>query len=195
MMKRILIADCEDSFVYNLVELIRRRKDCRVEVLDVKYCASIDLERYDAVLLSPGPNVPNEVEGLMNLIQRAYKKVPVFGVCLGMQALALFFGGQLVQLKRPLHGHADYLRLSQEASILFEGFDLTSPIGRYHSWSVDEEAFPDELKILAYSVDDNTIQAMAHRTLPIYAVQFHPESYLSPNGAKLVNNWLDALDF
>ncbi|MBB6275857.1 anthranilate synthase component II [Porphyromonas circumdentaria] len=192
-MAHILVADCHDSFVYNLIEIIRNTDGCSYEVYPIEVCGEMQLDTFDALLLSPGPGHPTEMKGLFDLIERTYRRMPIMGVCLGLQALACFFGGNLRQLSRPLHGHADYLRLSSPTEEWFSAFPLDSCIGRYHSWVVDEETFPKELRVVAYAKSDNTIMALRHRSLPIYAVQFHPESYISLHGAELIKYWLRSI--
>ena len=189
-MAHILVADCHDSFVYNLIEIVRSTSGCSYEVYPIEQCRGVCLDRFDALLLSPGPGHPTEMDGLSELIERTYRCMPIMGVCLGLQALACFFGGSLRQLSRPLHDHADRLRLTDAEKVWFKAFPIESCIGRYHSWVIDEQSFPKELQVIAYAESDGTIMALRHKALPIYAVQFHPESYLSPYGSELVRYWL-----
>lgn len=189
-MVHILIADCHDSFVYNLVELLRKAEECSFEIYAVEECTSLSLDRFDGVLLSPGPGHPEETEGLRALIERSYTTHPLLGVCLGHQALACFFGGTIRQLPHPLHGHADYLLFTDSKHHLFSSFPSDSTIGRYHSWVVCEETFPPSLTITARAKEDHSIMAFRHRELPIFGVQFHPESYLTPEGNSIVAHWL-----
>ena len=190
----LLVADSHDSFVYNLVEILRECPNCTFDVVATEHCPTLPLENYRGILLSPGPGHPEEVKGLMPLIARTVHTHSLFGVCLGHQALALHFGGQLLQMPHPLHGHAERLTIKEiEGHTLLEQLPADSSVGRYHSWCVAEEPFPDVLEITATALSDGAIMAFRHKTLPLFGVQFHPESYLSPHGASIVQNWLAGL--
>lgn len=187
----LLVADSHDSFVYNLVEILRKCPNCTFDVVATEHCPSLPLENYQGILLSPGPGHPEEVKGLMPLIARTVHTHSLLGVCLGHQALALHFGGELLQMPHPLHGHAEKLTIKEiEGRTLLEQLPADSSVGRYHSWCVAEESFPNVLEITATALSDRAIMAFRHKTLPLFGVQFHPESYLSPHGASIVQNWL-----
>lgn len=190
----LLVADSHDSFVYNLVEILRKCPNCTFDVVATEHCPTLPLENYRGILLSPGPGHPEEVKGLMPLIARTVHTHSLFGVCLGHQALALHFGGQLLQMPHPLHGHAERLAIKGgEGRTLLEQLPADGSVGRYHSWCVAEEPFPNVLEITATALSDGAIMAFRHKTLPLFGVQFHPESYLSPHGASIVQNWLAGL--
>ena len=190
----LLVADSHDSFVYNLVEILRKCPNCTFDVVATEHCPTLPLENYRGILLSPGPGHPEEVKGLMPLIARTVHTHSLLGVCLGHQALALHFGGQLLQMPHPLHGHAERLTIKGvEGRTLLEQLPIDSSVGRYHSWCVAEEPFPNVLEITATALSDRAIMAFRHKTLPLFGVQFHPESYLSPHGASIVQNWLAGL--
>ncbi len=190
-MVRVLVADCNDSFVYNLVEILRKNSLCSYQVHSVAECVHIPLEDFDALLLSPGPGIPKEVEGLYELIEKCYRSHPILGICLGHQAIATFFGGELSQINAPLHGHSDQLTNIQTEDPLFKNYKEDARIGRYHSWIVAEQTLPKTLKVLAHSQEDHSIMALRHLSYPIWGLQFHPESYISTDGETLVNNWLE----
>lgn len=190
----LLVADSHDSFVYNLVEILRKCPNCTFDVVATEHCPTLPLENYRGILLSPGPGHPEEVKGLMPLIARTVHTHTLLGVCLGHQALALHFGGQLLQMPHPLHGHAERLTIKGvEGRTLLEQLPSDSSVGRYHSWCVAEEPFPNVLEITATALSDGAIMAFRHKTLPLFGVQFHPESYLSPHGASIVQSWLSGL--
>lgn len=190
----LLVADSHDSFVYNLVEILRKCPNCTFDVVATEHCPTLPLENYRGILLSPGPGHPEEVKGLMPLIARTVHTHSLFGVCLGHQALALHFGGRLLQMPHPLHGHAERLTIKEiEGHTLLEQLPADSSVGRYHSWCVAEEPFPNVLEITATALSDGAIMAFRHKTRPLFGVQFHPESYLSPHGASIVQNWLAGL--
>ena len=172
----LLVADSHDSFVYNLVEILRKCPNCTFDVVATEHCPSLPLENYQGILLSPGPGHPEEVKGLMPLIARTVHTHSLFGVCLGHQALALHFGGQLLQMPHPLHGHAERLTIKGvEGRTLLEQLPSDSSVGRYHSWCVAEEPFPNVLEIAATALSDGAIMAFRHKTLPLFGVQFRSQ--------------------
>ncbi len=192
-MKHILIANNHDSFVYNLVELLRHIPECASEVHYTEEITSEMMNRCDGLLLSPGPGLPDEQPNLMNLIARYHATVPMLGVCLGHQALAGYFGAELICLSAPLHGHIDVLTHVDEKDCLLHGLPPQAHIGRYHSWIVDEETVPRCLCVTAHAQSDNSIMAFRHRDYPLFGVQFHPESYMSDGGAVYLRNFLSVI--
>lgn len=191
-MKRILVIDNNDSFVYNAVQLLREAK-ARVEVRRSDSLEGVLLSEYDGVLLSPGPGLPSEAEGLMAGIEAVEKAgVSVLGICLGHQALAQHFGARLLNMEAPLHGHASRLSIVDRQDPLLRGLAEPSLVGRYHSWVVDPASLPAELSVSSYDEQGN-IMSLRHRSRPVYGVQFHPESCISNCGGQIIRNWLDTL--
>ncbi len=192
-MKNVLIIDNYDSFVYNVVQLLRESR-C-LPHLDIVFNDRVreeDILRCDGVLLSPGPGVPREANRLMAMIDSIIRRrKPVLGICLGHQALAEAFGAQLRQMESPLHGHASPLRIADGGDPIFRGVDRAI-VGRYHSWVVDPQSLPPELKVSAWDEQDN-IMAFYHASLPVHGVQFHPESVITDCGRQLIDNWLEEL--
>jgi anthranilate synthase component 2 len=185
---RLLIIDNFDSFTWNLHhELHRWVHDVLVlrndEVTEDAVLGS------DGVVLSPGPGLPAEAGRMPEVIKKFVGVRPFLGVCLGHQALAEYFGASLLNLDGVLHGLAGSCTLS-ESDPLFDGVRQPFEIGHYHSWIVDDVGFPDALKVLARS-DKGHIMALRHRSLPVYGVQFHPESVLTPYGSTILRNWCD----
>ena len=187
--REVLIVDCHDSFVYNLVQLVR---ECGA-VPHLVSCDEVEVEsvdHYDRVLLSPGPGLPCEAGRLLDIVRRASGCVPVLGVCLGLQAIAEVFDGRLRQLAEVYHGIASACHITADDA-LFSGLENPFVVGRYHSWVVDRTGLPACLEITALS-PDGEIMALRHRTLDVRGVQFHPESILTPTGRELIANWLRA---
>lgn len=185
----VLIVDCHDSFVYNLVQLVR---ECEA-VPHLVSCDEVEVasvDHYDRVLLSPGPGLPCEAGRLLDIVRRASGRVPVLGVCLGLQAIAEVFGGRLRQLAEVYHGIASSCHITADDE-LFSGLENPFVVGRYHSWVVDRTGLPACLETTAQS-PDGEIMALRHRTLDVRGVQFHPESILTPSGRHLLENWLSA---
>lgn len=175
--------------MYNLVRYLREIPEVEVTVLRNDAIATEVLEACDAILLSPGPGIPSEAGDLMKVIAQFSTKKSILGVCLGHQALALHFGGTLELCHAPVHGKASLLK-QENQSALFKNLPETFEVGRYHSWNV-ANPLPDCLKITASL--DKDIMAFEHQHLPIYGVQFHPESILTPQGRTMMNNWVDVI--
>lgn len=186
----ILLYDNYDSFTYNLLHVLEA-VDPSVRVVVIRNDEG-DLERwkdFDKVVLSPGPGLPQESGRLMEFIQSCEGKIPILGVCLGLQALTLHFGGGLFNLKKVLHGVAIETSVLDPTEPIFNGIPLSFPAGRYHSWVADRHNFPSQLKITATDANGQ-IMAFRHREKEICAVQFHPESILTPHGRKILQNWV-----
>ncbi len=186
---KILVFDNYDSFTYNLVQLIREiATDAKVEVFRNDEIPLEDVKAYDKILLSPGPGIPSESGLLLPLIKEYAATKSIFGVCLGQQAIAESFGGSLSNLSKVYHGIATPVHLTA-TSTLFEGLPTTFNVGRYHSWVVNEKDLPSDLIITSKDVD-GYIMSLEHKTYDVKGVQYHPESVLTPDGAKILANWL-----
>lgn len=181
-----MIIDNYDSFTYNLSHLIKEL-GAEVTVLRNDQFKLEELEPYNKIVLSPGPGIPSEAGLLLDVIKAYAGKKPILGVCLGHQAIGEAFGGKLVNLPEVFHGVATPCHKVVDDPI-FSGLESTFTIGRYHSWVVSKEAFPDCLEITAEI--DGQIMALRHKTLNVRGIQFHPESVLSPDGRKMIQNWL-----
>jgi anthranilate synthase component II len=151
-----------------------------------------DVNAYHRIILSPGPGIPSESGLLMEVIEKYSPAKSIFGVCLGQQAIAEVFGGKLYNLGQPMHGIATPVKIIDREEKLFAGLPERFKVGRYHSWVVDEKAFPDCLEITAIDEADNSIMALRHKHLDVRGVQFHPESVLTEHGREIMKNWLGA---
>lgn len=185
---KIVIIDNYDSFTYNLSHLVKEL-GAEVTVLRNDCFQLTDLEAYDKILLSPGPGIPQEAGLLLEVIHTYAGKKPILGVCLGEQAIGEVFGGKLTNLSEVYHGIQSPIRITA-SDYLFEGLPEEIPVGRYHSWVVDRENFPDTLEITAVS-QEGYIMAIRHKNLDIRGIQFHPESVLTPDGKRIISNWLN----
>lgn len=195
---RITLFDNHDSFSWNLAHDLERLKDVDVSVVREGSWVEAFWETTEALVLSPGPGLPQERGQLMSVTAEAIERgVPVLGVCLGMQALALHFGGHLLNLDAPLHGRQLGMQVSSDASSvgplasMWSRLNPTEPVGHYHSWVVDATSLPNELHVNARSSQGFPL-AMCHKTLPVAGVQFHPESVLTPCGRDLLHGWVEA---
>lgn len=185
---RIVIIDNYDSFTYNLAHLVKSL-GAEVTVLRNDRFALEELEAFDKIILSPGPGIPSEAGHLMDVIRTYTGRKPMLGVCLGHQAIGEVFGARLENLRDVFHGVATEGR-QFGTDPLFEGLPERIVMGRYHSWVVSREGFPDCLEITAVS-DEGQVMALRHREFDIHGIQFHPESVLTPDGAVLLRNWLN----
>lgn len=183
----VLVIDNYDSFVYNLVHYLEDF-GCHVEVRRNNQLHLEEVESFDHILLSPGPGIPEEAGLLKELIARYAPTKDILGVCLGQQAIAEVFGGKLRNLNQVFHGIATPIHLKVDDEPLFNNLQDPLVVGRYHSWVVDAP-LPDCLE--ATSVDQaGEIMSLRHRTFRVKAVQFHPESVLTPQGKQILWNWL-----
>lgn len=185
---RLLILDNYDSFTYNIVHAVRElgveptvKRNDRI-TLD-------EIDRYDKIIISPGPGIPSEAGILPAMLQRYATEKPILGVCLGHQAIGERFGAKLRNLDEVYHGIQSTITITAPDDYIFAGLPEHLKVGRYHSWVVDKKDFPDSMKITAVS-PDGEIMAMRHRDLDVRGVQFHPESILTPDGLKIIENWL-----
>ena len=184
---KIVIIDNYDSFTYNLSHLVKEL-GAEVTVVRNDQFKLEDLEPYDKIILSPGPGIPSEAGLLLDVIHTYAGRKPILGVCLGHQAIGEAFGGNLENLSDVFHGVATSCHIIVDDPI-FSGIDRNITIGRYHSWVVSQEGFPDCLEVTAVS-DEGQIMALKHKELNIRGIQFHPESVLTPDGKKMLQNWM-----
>ena len=184
---KIVIIDNYDSFTYNLSHLIKSL-GAEVNVVRNDQFELADLEPYSKIVLSPGPGIPSEAGLLLDVIRTYAGRKPILGVCLGHQAIGEAFGAQLENLSEVFHGVATPCHIVADDPI-FSGIDRDITVGRYHSWVVSREGLPECLEITAVS-DEGQIMAMRHREMNIRGIQFHPESVLTPDGRKMLQNWL-----
>ena len=185
---KILVFDNYDSFTYNLVHLVEKIIGEKAEVYRNDQIPLEEIKKYDKIILSPGPGIPNEAGLLLPLIKEYAASKSILGVCLGHQAIGQAFGGTLVNLSTVYHGVATPITISGDKS-LFEGLPEELEVGRYHSWVISDEGFPEDLEITAKDAN-GFIMALQHKTYDVRGVQFHPESVLTPQGETILKNWL-----
>ena len=187
----ILLIDNYDSFSYNLYQLIGEiRPDLKVIRNDEKTIEEIRKLKPDAIVLSPGPGRPEDAGICISVVKELGAEIPILGVCLGHQSICAAYGGEITYAKKLMHGKTSEL-VVEEDNKLFQGIDQPIQIGRYHSLAAKEETLPEELKVTARTVDGE-IMAVEHRTNPVYGLQFHPESILTPEGKKMLENFFSA---
>ena len=185
---RIVIIDNYDSFTYNLSHLVKEL-GAEVTVYRNDQFELPQLEAFDKILLSPGPGIPVESGLLLDVIRTYAGRKPILGICLGEQAIGEVMGGTLVNLSDVYHGVQTPVTLTAE-DYIFEGLPKTINVGRYHSWVVSADSMPDCLDILALS-NEGYVMALRHKTFDLRGIQFHPESVLTPDGKRIISNWLN----
>jgi anthranilate synthase component 2 len=193
---KILVFDNYDSFTYNLVHLVEKITKTRVDVFRNDELPLEKVKDYDKIILSPGPGIPSEAGLLLPLIKAYAATKSILGVCLGHQAIGEAFGAKLTNLSSPFHGIATPIQLvndrkeaNQQLNNLFDGMPNEFIVGRYHSWVVSDQNFPEELSITATEANA-FIMALEHKKYDVQGVQFHPESVLTPLGEQILKNWL-----
>ncbi|ULQ53592.1 anthranilate synthase component II [Flavihumibacter fluvii] len=190
---KILVFDNYDSFTYNLVHLVKKIIGEDVEVFRNDQIPLEEVSRFDKIILSPGPGIPEEAGLLLPLIKAYASSKSILGVCLGHQAIGQAFGGTLVNLANVYHGVATPIMVEPDRKMssndVFQGLPPTIEVGRYHSWVISDENFPDELEVTARD-SGGQIMALRHNTYDVQGVQFHPESVLTPDGERMMRNWL-----
>lgn len=186
---RILVFDNYDSFTYNLVHLVEKITGEKVDVCRNDQIALADVAAYDKIILSPGPGIPEEAGLLLPLIKEYAATRSILGVCLGHQAIAEAFGGTLINLSTVYHGVATPVKILKTGSQVLNDLPEQIEAGRYHSWIVSDENFPAELEVTARDMN-GYIMGLQHKKFDVQGVQFHPESVLTPDGEKILRNWL-----
>ena len=187
----VLVIDNYDSFTFNLVHLLHECGHDATVWRNDKF-ALADVAEFDKILLSPGPGIPSEAGLLLDVIRTYGASKSILGICLGQQAIAEVYGGTLYNLAKPVHGTATSIRVTAPEEPIFAGLPMSFSVGRYHSWAVSREMFPDLLSITAED-EQGVIMALSHKILDVKGLQFHPESVLTTHGRELIANWLNVV--
>ncbi|QLB15256.1 anthranilate synthase component 2 [Mannheimia granulomatis] len=188
MQKKLLIIDNHDSFTFNLVDLLRKIK-VPAKVVLVEELNLDDVEQFSHILISPGPDVPSAYPQTFAMLERYHQSKSIFGVCLGHQTICEFFGGTLYNLQNVRHGQQRTLNQIQPNPI-FNGLPDQFQVGLYHSWGILQNSLEKTPLVATAVCDQNVLMAFKHRNLPIYGVQFHPESFITEYGKEMLENWL-----
>lgn len=187
---KIVIIDNYDSFTYNLVHYLEELSS-EVTVFRNDEFVIDELAAFDKILLSPGPGIPDEAGLLKEVIRHYAPTKSILGICLGQQAIGEVYGGNLINLDKVFHGISSKVKIVAKEESLFKNLPEEFEVGRYHSWVVATDNFPENLEIT--SIDENEqIMSLKHRTFDVKGVQFHPESVLTPYGKTILKNWLES---
>ncbi|MFC2080147.1 anthranilate synthase component II [Bacteroidota bacterium] len=190
---KILVIDNYDSFTYNLVQYIERIKGMEVKVKRNDKISLDEVEEYQKILISPGPGIPEEAGISKELIKRYGSEKSILGVCLGHQSIAEVYGGSIRNLDTVYHGVSSEMKIIVDDDYLFADVPGVFDAGRYHSWIVEEETFPDCLEITVRNPEGD-IMALRHKTFDVRGVQFHPESVLTEYGGLIIKNWIKGVN-
>ena len=187
----ILLIDNYDSFSYNLVQLIGELTDGNIKVVRNDEITIDEIRKMnpESIILSPGPGKPEDAGICEDVVRQLKDEYPILGVCLGHQSICEVFGAKVTYAKQLMHGKQSEMKILKEDPI-FEGLGESFKGARYHSLSADRNTIPDELEVIAIDGKDGEVMAVKHKEYPIYGLQFHPESVLTPEGKTLVNNFL-----
>jgi len=187
----VLLIDNYDSFSYNLVQLIGELTDGNIKVVRNDEITIDEIRKMnpESIILSPGPGKPEDAGICEDVVRQLKDEYPILGVCLGHQSICEVFGAKVTYAKQLMHGKQSEMTILKEDPI-FEGLGESFKGARYHSLSADRNTIPDELEVIAIDEKDGEVMAVKHKEYPIYGLQFHPESVLTPEGKKLVNNFL-----
>lgn len=189
-MNKTIIIDNYDSFTYNLVQIVNEIQDEEAVIKRNDETTIEEVATFEYIILSPGPGLPEEAGLLKEIIAKLGASHKIFGVCLGLQAIGEVYGAKLKNLDRVFHGIQSEFMQSENSSVIFKGIDSTFQAGRYHSWVVDKNTLSSDLIVTAKGEYDE-IMALEHRAHKVYGVQFHPESIMTPQGSKMIENFLN----
>ncbi len=187
-MIKIVLIDHNDSFTFNVVELLRKIGHNIIKVISYDNLVIAELEKFDKIILSPGPSLPLDYPKTLQVIEKFYKTKPILGICLGHQAICSFFGAELFCINNVVHGENKRICIHNKYDI-FNNISEFTEVGLYHSWAVNQMNFPNQLEIIAES-NDKIIMSVKHKNYAVYGFQFHPESFLTVEGFKMLENFV-----
>lgn len=188
-MKKVIVIDNYDSFTYNLVHYIEGLLGQSITVKRNDQVKMEELNDFDYIVLSPGPGLPSDAGMLEEIIRSYFSSKKILGVCLGMQAITEAFGGKLINLDTPFHGVSSEIFIDTKDK-LYKNIPKHFLVGRYHSWAIAPDQLPKNFLITS-TTSDGTIMSFTHESLPVYGVQYHPESILTEHGKQIIANFLD----
>ncbi len=187
---KILVLDNYDSFTYNLVRYVRELCNAEVDVFRNDKISLNEIDKYDKIILSPGPGIPNEAGILKDLIAEYGSKKSILGICLGCQAIGEVYGASLENMEKVYHGIASQIKITDKEEKLFRNIPINIKVGRYHSWIISRDSLPKDL-IMTSEDEDGNIMGIRHKDYDVSGVQFHPESILTPEGKKMIYNFIN----
>ena len=190
---KILILDNYDSFTYNLVHMVEDITGKMPDVFRNDEIPVEEIDSYDAIILSPGPGIPDEAGILKETISTYAGKKPIFGVCLGLQAIVEVFGGTIINMDEVFHGVATEMKVTTDEALIFENVPKHFDAARYHSWIADKKLVPEVLNVTCED-EEGGVMAIQHKEFNLHAVQFHPESILTPDGESMLRSFINTIN-
>ncbi|MBD7913234.1 MULTISPECIES: aminodeoxychorismate/anthranilate synthase component II [Clostridium] len=187
----IVLIDNYDSFTFNLYQYLSEFTEVKVFRNDEITIEEIKNLKPEGIVISPGPGRPEDAGISIEVIKNLGVEIPVLGICLGHQAIASAFGGGVVRAKKIFHGKSSKIQI--RGNDIFEGISRKLEVMRYHSLVVEKESLPEEIEVIGETVDDEVIMAIKHKKLPIYGLQFHPESIFTPKGKRMLKNFVEGI--
>lgn len=188
-MIKIFLLDNHDSFTYNLASLFNKMPNIKLEIRTPESTNIAKISEFDKIIFSPGPGLPSETPIMTEILSKYKNNKSIFGVCLGHQAIGEYFGAKLEHMEQVNHGMIKHLQFTDKQTKLFKDIPNKNKIGVYHSWHISKTSLPNCLEITGLN-EDNRIMSLMHKTLDIQSVQFHPESFITEFGLKMMENWL-----
>lgn len=186
---KIILIDHNDSFTYNIVEVLRHIKNCEVQVVKYDKITIELINRFDKIIFSPGPGLPTDYIKTNKIIDTFFRKKPILGICLGQQIICSYFGANLYNMETIIHGVKKEIHIATKSK-LFKNVPAKTEVGLYHSWAVSSTKFPKNLLITSTGTD-GTIMSVEHEKYPLYGIQFHPESFLTEYGIQILKNFIE----
>lgn len=186
---KVLLIDNYDSFVYNLAQIVEETELCSLDVISYDEVNEDLIMKYDKFIISPGPGIPSDFPKLQKFVKTFYKEKDILGVCLGHEAIALAFGGEIFHSGKVFHGFTKHTQITDLENYIFKNVPDGFKAGLYHSWILKASVFPEQLQITAVA-EDGIIMALQHKQHNVVGFQFHPESIMTPHGRQMVTNWL-----
>jgi len=187
---QVLLIDNFDSFTYNLVQLIEEMELCQLTVMPYDKVNNDVIKQFDKFVISPGPGIPSDFPKLQKFVKKFYQSKDILGVCMGHEAIALAFGGEIHYTGKVFHGFTKKTKISEHGNYIFKNIPDLFEAGCYHSWALKEESFPKDLEITAVA-EDGIIMALQHKHYNVVGFQYHPESIMTKHGRQMVKNWLE----
>jgi anthranilate synthase component 2 len=187
---KVLLVDNYDSFTYNIAHSIRNQAGVNLQIIESNEIDLKKVDQYNKIIFSPGPDLPRKGNMMEKILSEYSSRKSILGICLGLQAIYLFYGGELRQLMEPVHGRKKIIKKTGAYSCILDGLPTDFEAGLYHSWIADNNFLPDHLTVTAIT-EEGGIMGIRHKIYDIEAVQFHPESILTPMGCDMLSNWLN----
>jgi anthranilate synthase component 2 len=186
---RVLLVDNYDSFTYNIAQIIKNLPDVNLQIIRAGDINTDSLDVYDRIIFSPGPDLPRRGNIMEKILEKLNGRKPVLGICLGLQAIVLFYGGKLLRLEEVAHGRSTIVTKTGKDSLALKDLPECFEAGLYHSWVTDPASLPDSLIITALSAEGR-VMGIKHNEHTIEGIQFHPESIMTPFGDRIISTWL-----